>query len=144
MFKLKEVYKTLNEFDPDNEFFCREGCPEFAIALHDLLGYDIKLLIDQAGEYDNEMPGDKREIFPMMAHVFGEDENGNTFDVHGQRLVSEMISQFDLRDPVVRDTTKKELVSNYMGVGKPFYGLDEEALEASKEIIQNNPEKYKL
>jgi hypothetical protein len=45
MIEYKEFFKQLLEAKFEDDFFCREGCPEFGIALHDLLDYDIKLLI---------------------------------------------------------------------------------------------------
>jgi len=138
--KLNEILKTLNE---GNNIFCREGCPEFAIALHDIFGYDLKLLIDKSREWDNEMPGDKRKVFPFMAHVFAEDGNGNKFDVHGEKNLSNMVRDFQLKDPYVKDVSKNELIEEYMGMEKPFCGLNQDLLEEAKKIIQKNPEKYK-
>jgi len=54
-----------------------------------------------------------------------------------------MIDQFQLKEPIVRDVSRYELVSKYMGTGKPFYELDGDVLQDAKKIVRENLEKYK-
>jgi len=113
-----------------------EGCTYFALALNEVLNYEILLLKDEARMWDDN--------FQMIPHVFCNDDHLQPVDVKGKRSFQKVLSDFpEVEDPRTEETTSSRLTDNFMGPNKPFFDYDSREIERAKEIIQNNKKLFK-
>ena len=119
------------------EYYMGEACAYFALALQNLFGYRMRMLVDE-GEYDTW----GGEEFPTVAHVYAVD-GYDAVDAKGRRSEAEVREEFyDLQEPVVHDITAEELYG-YMGDEKPLYGPDEAEVRRAEEFIKEHPEMFR-
>ena len=118
-----------NSFDP--EYYMSEACAYFALALHELYGYRIRILVDEGVEEDG---------MPTVAHVYAVDPEGNAVDVKGRRSEAEVRADFyDLIEPSMYDITPGELERDWMGDDKPLHGPSPAEVEEARRIILSAP-----
>jgi hypothetical protein len=114
-----------------------EGCPHFAIALHQLTGWPLSLLVDEA---NYEKWGN--EEYPTIAHVFVTRPDGLAVDAKGPRTTDEIKRDFfDLEEPRIRRVGLTELRS-MMGDNKPLYSCSLSELKDAKQLIQRKARFY--
>ena len=115
-------------FDP--EYYMSEACAYFAIALHELYGYRLRMLVDEAGF------GVGESGMPVVAHVYAVDPEGNAVDARGRRSEAEVRAEFyDLIEPRTYDVTPGELETDWMGDDKPLYGPSPAEVEEARRAI---------
>lgn len=127
------------------DYYLREGCPEFALALKDIFGYTLKAVV---------IPSKKEnyggsEDYPLYAHIYAYDyEKYKAIDVTGVCDEQEINERYA---DIVNNRYELNLISicekdlrNLMGTGKPFYNFSKEKFEEAKRIIKNNIKKYKI
>lgn len=124
---LSSLFEEVSE--NDQEYYMSEGCTYFALALNEVLDYEIILLKDRARMWDDN--------FQMIPHVFCNDDYLQPVDVKGKRSFQEVLGDFpEVEDPRTEEITSTRLVDKYMGSNKPFFDYDSEEVERAKRIIQ--------
>ena len=121
----------------DIHYYMSEACPHFAIALNQLTGWRLYMLVDEA---NYETWGD--EEYPTIAHVFVERPDGIAVDVKGPRTTDEIKDDFyDLEEPRIERVGLEELRS-MMGDHRPLYACSVSELNRAKRLIQSRPRFY--
>jgi hypothetical protein len=114
----------------DLEYYMSEACAYFALALHELYGYRIRMLVDEVGF------GVGESGMPVVAHVYAVDPEGNAVDARGRRSEAEVRAEFyDLVEPRTYDVTPSELETDWMGDDKPLYGPSPAEVEEARRLI---------
>lgn len=114
------------------EYYMREGCGYFAIALQEIFDYKIYALLDYS-------LGEKwgKKFYPLIAHVFCSYKN-NVIDIKGIRSINEVKDDFyDLEEPIIEEFTVDEL-KEIMGENKPLYAYNLNEINDAEKIIKNN------
>ena len=119
----------------DKNYYMTEACGYFALALNELFGYQIQMLIDDIEQEDfNE---------PVVAHVFCINDQNQVIDVMGKRNVSDIKKEYyDLDYPKIIDVFPEELKSEWMGNDKPLFPYSKQEVEDAKSIILENKELF--
>ena len=113
------------------EYYMTGGCPHFALALNELFGYPLRMLVDEGIEEDG---------YPVVAHVYAVDPEGNAVDARGHRPEAEVRAGFwDLAEPATHDVTPSELRREWMGDGMPPHAASDEELAEAKALILSQP-----
>lgn len=113
------------DFDP--EYYMSEACAYFTLALHELYGYRIRILVDEGVEEDG---------MPTVAHVYAVDPEGNAVDAKGRRSEAEVRAEYwDLVEPRTHDVTPGELEMDWMGDDKPLHGPSPAEVEEARRFI---------
>lgn len=121
----RAVTSAATDFDP--EYYMSEACAYFALALHELYGYRIRILVDEGVEEDG---------MPVVAHVYAVDPEGNAVDAKGRRSEAEVRAEFyDLVEPRTHDVTPGELERDWMGDDKPLHGPSPAEVEEARRFI---------
>ena len=124
----RAVASAAADFDP--EYYMSEACAYFALALHELSDYRLRILVDEVGF------GVEESGLPVVAHVYAVDPEGNAVDARGRRSEAEVRAEFyDLREPRTYNVTPGELETDWMGDGKPLYGPSPAEVEEAKQFI---------
>ena len=119
----------------DKNYYMTEACGYFALALNELFGYQIQILIDdvEQEEYDQ----------PVVAHVFCITKNNEAIDVNGKQNSSDIKKNyFDLEYPKIINVSPEELKFEWMGDDKPLFSYNKQEVENAKEIILNNQKDF--
>jgi hypothetical protein len=113
----------------DEDYYLREACGYFALALHELFDYKLAVVKDD----------------DTVAHVFAVDEHSNAFDVLGKTSIKEIKDRYwDIPDRYVDYITPSELKENLMGDDEhPLMPYSKEEVENAKYIVLSTQNKYK-
>lgn len=123
-----------NDFE---HYYMSEACAYFAIALHEIFGYGLAILWDEAVFYNEE------NETPLLAHVFATD-GARAIDVKGIRTIDDIKRDYyDLEHPSVDSIGLSEL-KTYMSDSDdyPLMPYSKDEISRAKEIIAKNPSKY--
>ena len=123
------------------DYYMSEACAYFAIALHELYGYPLRILVDEGIEEEEEEE-EEEEGMPTVAHVYAVDRKGDAVDIKGHRSEEEVKREFwDLVEPATYDVTPEELKRDWMGDDddKPLYAPSESEVADAKAIILAEP-----
>lgn len=119
----------------EEEYYTGEACAYFALALHGLFGYPIRILVDEGmlAEWGGEE-------LPYVVHVYVTD-SGDAVDIRGRRTEADMRSDFfDLVEPSVYDLSSAELEREWMGDDLPLHAPSESEVADAKAIIMAHPD----
>ena len=88
---------TPSQATPEECVEYSEGsCHYLALALHQKLGWEMSVQIDQAEHFwEDEADGDN--YLPAVLHVYAIDPNGQAWDIHGRRPQDEIREDIEAR-----------------------------------------------
>lgn len=117
---------------PENEeYYMGEACAHFALALHELHGYPLRILVDE---------GIGEDGMPTVAHVYAVDREGDAVDIRGHRSEEEVRGEFwDLAEPATYGVTPEELRRDWMGDDKPLHAPSESEVAEARAVILAEP-----
>lgn len=116
----------------NDEYYMSEGCAYFALALREIYGFDIAILVDR-GQTDDF--GGKE--FPAVYHVFCVTPDYKAVDVRGEMPVNQVQGRWshELINPSIEYVSDSQLISDWMGSGKPLFGYSKREIAEAKEYI---------
>jgi hypothetical protein len=113
------------------EYYMGGGCAYLAIALHELMGWGMVILTDEA-VYES---WGKRKKYPLIAHIFVHRPDGLAVDIKGPRRREDIREDFfDLEEPHTESISLDQLRS-LMGDFKPLYEYSESEVAEAKRIV---------
>jgi hypothetical protein len=114
------------------KYYMTEGCPYYAIALHEATGFRLAMLVDDAVRW-----AWGRKKYPTIAHVFVVTPKGGAIDVMGRRSIESIKRDFfDLVRPRILPVTANDLKKHYMGSNKPLYAYSEAEMEEARRLVE--------
>lgn len=121
----------------EEEYYTGEACAYFALALHDLFGYPIRMLVDEG------MPAEWGGAeMPYAVHVYAVDPaTGDAVDIKGRRPEADVRADFfDLAEPATYDLSPGELEREWMGDDLPLHAPSEPEVAEATAVIMANPD----
>jgi len=111
----------------------RGACPYFAIALHELTGFPLAILIDRDAPWESF---GAEQIYPLIAHIFVLTPEDQALDVKGVRPVEDVVAEFhDLESPAVEQISIKALRS-LMGNFRPLCRYNAKEIAEAKRLAR--------
>lgn len=113
------VNESMLPDDPD--YYMEEGCGVYAVALATMMGKEADIYVIT----NREMDGWSDEYDFEITHVFVQGDDGQTYDVRGQRSPNDMADELRLMDWSVEGPYNPQyFLSHFMGGtdDKPLYG----------------------